>query len=131
MEKRNIAKQDTSAAARTDTPASGANPRRITEARVRILVLAGFFILLFGVVVARLWYLQVDQYENYTQKVLNQQLRDTAITANRGTIYDTNMKVLASSATVWNIVVSPASLQEKNAEKKIRNMKVQRNSTSF
>ena len=85
---------------------------------MRILVLAGFFILLFGVVVARLWYLQVEQYEHYTQKVLNQQLRDTTITANRGTIYDANMKVLASSATVWNIVVSPASLHDqKSAEK--------------
>ena len=85
---------------------------------MRILVLAGFFILLFGVVVARLWYLQIEQYEHYTQKVLNQQLRDTTITANRGTIYDANMKVLASSATVWNIVVSPASLHDqKSAEK--------------
>ena len=122
MDKRNIAKQDTTAAARTDTPASGAETRRITEARVRILVLAGFFILLFGLVAARLWFLQIDQYEHYTQKVLNQQLRDTTITANRGTIYDANMKVLASSATVWNIVVSPASLQEKTEEKTQKNI---------
>ena len=80
-------KQNKKNAARTDTPpASHASNSRITEARVRICVLAGFFLLLVGVVVARLWYLQVDQYENYTQKVLNQQLRDTAITAHRGTI---------------------------------------------
>lgn len=112
-------KQNKKNAARTDTPpASHASNSRITEARVRICVLAGFFLLLVGVVVARLWYLQVDQYENYTQKVLNQQLRDTAITAHRGTIYDCNMKVLASSATVWNIVVSPEALYDKDDEEK-------------
>ena len=112
MDKRNIAKQDTTAAARTDTPASGAETRRITEARVRILVLAGFFILLFGLVIARLWYLQVDQYETYTQKVLNQQLRDTTITANRGTIYDTNMNILACAQSVENVYLAPNELKQ-------------------
>ena len=117
--------QDT--AARADTPpASHASNSRISEARVRICILAGVFLLLVGVVVARLWHLQVGQYEHYTQKVLNQQLRDTAITANRGTIYDCNMKVLASSATVWNIVVSPEALYEKDDEEE-----TQKNITSM
>lgn len=34
------------------------------------------------------------------------------ITANRGTIYDTNMNVLAQSATAWNIIIDPNTIDE-------------------
>lgn len=38
----------------------------------------------------------------------NQQMADTKINAQRGTIYDRNMKPLAQSATVWTVVLEPA-----------------------
>lgn len=107
--KKETAKHSAAApAAQNHTPSAAG---RMSETRLRILFIGGVFLLLMIVVVARLWYLQIDQYETYTTKVLSQQLRDTTITANRGAIYDCNMKVLASSATVWNIVAAPNEIE--------------------
>lgn len=45
--------------------------------------------------------------EEYQSKASAQQLHDAYITAERGNIYDANMNVLAKSATVWTIYVTP------------------------
>ena len=86
----------------------------ILQTRKRVLLLAGLFILGILGVIVRLWALQIEQHEEYTRKVLGQQLKDTTITAGRGTIYDCNMKVLASSATTWDIVLSPHDMYVKD-----------------
>ena len=55
-------------------------------------------------------YTHLDVYKRqehgYAEKAEDQQLKDETITPNRGVIYDTNMKVLARSATVWDVTVS-------------------------
>jgi len=43
----------------------------------------------------------------YKEKAAEQQLYDTETTALRGDIYDCNMQLLATSATVWNVYVTP------------------------
>ena len=60
---------------------------------------------------ARLFYLQVYASEEYQQKALDQQLRVTQLTPKRGSIYDRNMTILARSATVWTITLSPANIK--------------------
>ncbi|MDR2560017.1 MAG: PASTA domain-containing protein [Oscillospiraceae bacterium] len=50
--------------------------------------------------------------EHYRAKANAQQLRGFTIPANRGTIFDTNGKILAQSKTVWTIVVSPNVIRE-------------------
>lgn len=58
--------------------------------------------------------------EEYQSKASAQQLHDAYITPERGNIYDTNMNVLAKSATVWTIYVTPNDLvkvSEKEREK--------------
>ena len=54
-------------------------------------------------------------------RAANQQLSDVQIPANRGTIYDTNMNVLAQSATVWNVIIDPAAIERKLEESKTYN----------
>lgn len=49
---------------------------------------------------------------------IQQQLKDTKINAQRGTIYDCNMKPLAQSATVWTVVLEPLYLK-KDAQKEL------------
>ncbi|MEG0092055.1 MAG: penicillin-binding transpeptidase domain-containing protein, partial [Oscillospiraceae bacterium] len=56
--------------------------------------------------------IQILNYEKYKAEASSIQLRDTKISAKRGTIYDANMKVLAQSATVWTVTVSPADSEE-------------------
>ena len=48
--------------------------------------------------------------EEYQSKASAQQLHDANIAAERGNIYDANMNVLAKSATVWTVYVTPNDL---------------------
>ena len=81
------------------------------QMRRRVLV-AGVLIIAVGVgLIANLARLQMVQGEELQQKAVNQQMRDTAVNAERGTIYDTNMEVMAQSATVWNVYISPADIK--------------------
>ena len=76
------------------------------------------FITVIGVtaLVTQLVKIQLIDGEFYQQKAFDQQLRDTDIAPGRGTIYDTNMKTLAASATVWTVVISPNSIKEEDRE---------------
>lgn len=74
-------------------------------------VLAFVFVAGFVVLIGRLIKLQFIDGAYYQKKALSQQLSVTKITANRGTIYDRNLKPLAQSATVWDIFVSPSYIK--------------------
>lgn len=78
--------------------------------RRSIAVLAILLVLGFGSAVLRLTQLSVVQGEELSQKAVNQQLTDSTINAKRGSIYDTNGKILAQSATVWKVVLAPINL---------------------
>ena len=81
--------------------------------RVRMIgVVVGMTVLGFLVLIIRLFQLQVIDGQMYQQRALGQQLRTTTIAAARGTIYDANGLPLATSATVWNVFLSPADLVE-------------------
>ncbi len=70
----------------------------------------------FSLLVFRLIKLQFIDGSELQTMASEQQLADTKISAQRGTIYDRNMKPLAQSATVWTVVLEPAHL--KTPEKK-------------
>lgn len=74
---------------------------------VIVLALMGF-----GTITARLFQLMVVDAEFYQQKALEQQLRDVEVPAKRGTIYDSNMNVLASSASAWTVYVTPTDIKD-------------------
>ena len=66
----------------------------------------------FGAVITRLAFLQLVQGEELQRRAIEQQLSDTPISAKRGTIYDANGKILAQSASVWQVVMAPAYFDE-------------------
>ncbi|MDR0862934.1 MAG: PASTA domain-containing protein [Oscillospiraceae bacterium] len=66
-----------------------------------------FGIVTFGAVSVKLYIVQVMQHDKYESQALNQQTRETKIAAARGTIYDVNGKVLATSASVDTVFISP------------------------
>lgn len=55
----------------------------------------------------RLTKIMVIEGDFYKEKAAEQQLYDTQTTALRGNIYDCNMNLLATSATVWKLFVTP------------------------
>ncbi len=84
----------------------GAN-QRLRQRTVWLLII--ILAIGFGAVITRLTYLSLIAGEQLSQKAVNQQLSDTTISAKRGTIYDRNGKILAQSASVWQVVLSPAN----------------------
>lgn len=79
--------------------------------RRSIFVLIALVFLGFGINIFRLAKLQLIDGEDLQRRALDQQLADTKISAQRGTIYDCNMKPLAQSATVWTVVLEPSYLK--------------------
>ncbi len=55
----------------------------------------------------RLTKIMIIDGDFYKEKAAEQQLYDTQTTALRGNIYDCNMNLLATSATVWKLFVTP------------------------
>mgnify|MGYP004527366195 FL=1 len=76
----------------------------------RTLLMAVFGIVAFTLLAARLYKVQIIDHDMYESSAVEQQVRDTTLTASRGTIYDSNMKILAMSATVSTVYISPAEL---------------------
>ncbi|MDD2994095.1 MAG: penicillin-binding transpeptidase domain-containing protein [Pygmaiobacter sp.] len=97
----------------TSAPQNKPNQAASSAMRRKILAMAALLVVIgFGSVVYSLVDLQIVHYEDYKVKAENQQLKDTIIPANRGIIYDADMKVLAQSATVWNVAVAPSDIDE-------------------
>ncbi len=64
---------------------------------LRVAVLGGMALVLFGIVLFRLWYLQVLSGDQYVQLANNNRVRDIAIQAPRGDIVDAHDRVIVSS----------------------------------
>ena len=64
----------------------------------------------FIVLAVRLYDVQIVNSSYYESRTLNSQLRETTLTANRGTIYDTNGRILAMSGPVENVFISPLEM---------------------
>lgn len=84
--------------------AKGPNQRLRQRTAVLIILI---LVVGFGAAIARLGYLTIVQGSSLQEDAVGQQLKDTTIPAKRGTIYDANGKVLAESASVWQVVMAP------------------------
>ncbi|MBQ2893194.1 MAG: PASTA domain-containing protein [Oscillospiraceae bacterium] len=83
----------------------------------RILaVMAVLAVAAFIPVALRLYDLMICNYDKYAQLALRNQTRTTAVTADRGTIYDRNMNILAASVSVENIYLDPHELKQSKAD---------------
>ncbi|MBQ1270359.1 MAG: stage V sporulation protein D, partial [Clostridia bacterium] len=81
--------------------------------RWRLLLVALVLgVLCFAVVAAKIFYLQVVEFEEYQQRAISQQTRDKIIPAARGTIYDRNMKPLAISANVEMVTLEAKKIDD-------------------
>lgn len=75
----------------------------------------GTFLLLFW----KLYDLQINQYDEMTARAVHQQTREVSVNASRGTIYDKNHNILASSTTAEMVILDPLRIDQfvRNQEK--------------
>ena len=64
----------------------------------------------------RLYDLMVRNYDHYAALALRNQTRSTSVAADRGTIYDRNLNVLAASESRENIYLDPHELKQSKAD---------------
>ena len=69
----------------------------------------------------KLWDIAIVHHEEYQMRQLNQSTRDVEVRSNRGTIRDTSGNVLAMSATVYNLILSPLDLINSIDQRKFKN----------
>ena len=73
-------------------------------------------VLAFVPVAVRLYSLMVTNYDYYAGLALRNQTRTTRVEADRGTIYDCNMNILAASVSVENVYLDPHELKQSKAD---------------
>ena len=83
------------------------NLQQRTMRLLAIIIILGFGTTIFG-----MGYSQLYKGDFFKTKAETQQLSDTAITAQRGIIYDANMSVLAQSASAWKISLNATAFAE-------------------
>lgn len=100
-----------------NTPTTKAPTRQMWRRSIVVLViLIGFC---FSAVIGKLSILQIAQADEWRERAVAQQMSDSIISPKRGTIYDTNMTVLAQSATVWTVIMSPKDIKDEDTRVKI------------
>jgi len=84
---------------------------QIIRGRTLLMMLVlgiGTFLLLFW----RLYDLQINQHNEMKARAVNQQTRETSVSASRGTIYDKNHNILASSTTAETVFIDAMRIDQ-------------------
>ena len=79
--------------------------RRAIVAFISILALV-------GVLLGNLYYIQVEQYQDYKTRSNDNRIKIVPIAPNRGLIYDRNGKLLASNRPVFNLEITPEKVAD-------------------
>ena len=87
--------------------------------RRTLLLMAVCGIAAFALLLARLYKVQILDHDYYEQRAIGQQLREAPTSVARGTIYDTRGRVLAVSASVDNVYLSPAEIQQYGEDREL------------
>lgn len=87
--------------------------------RRTLVLMAVCGIVAFVVLGIRLYILQIRDHDYYEELAVEQQTRQSVITAERGTIYDRNGKVLAMSASVETVFISPYEIELNKEDKQL------------
>ena len=89
---------------------------RIIQTRTMILM-AVLGVLVFLILVIKLFSLQILRHDELEAKALDQQTRSTEVAATRGTIYDRNGNIMAISATAETVFLSPLEMDRALSDK--------------
>src|SRR3954471_25080946 len=77
---------------------------------LRVAIIGGVCLVMFGVIFFRLWYLQVLSGDHYLAEANNNQVRDITVQAPRGQIVDRSGRVLVDNRSGYSVEINPAKL---------------------
>src|SRR3954449_9692162 len=85
---------------------------------LRVAIIGGVALIMFGVVFFRLWYLQVLSGNHYRAEANSNRVRDIVRQAPRGRIVDRNGRILVDNRSGYAVVVNPAKLPQDPARRR-------------
>src|SRR5699024_4173400 len=85
---------------------------------IRIKIVLVVIILLFLLIISKVIYIQVFDYNKLNKYATGLWSRNLPIEADRGIIYDTNGVVLADNATTTSLVLIPNQIKDKETTAK-------------
>lgn len=92
------------------------NTRPDSNMNRRLLLLCVFILIVISYIVMTLFKVSIIDNAKYEALANENQFKSNTIKAARGSIYDSSGKILAQSATVYNVIVSPNDLSDLSAE---------------
>ena len=95
-------------------------PAITPQLALRVAIIGGVALVMFGVVFFRLWYLQVLSGDKYKAEANNNRVREITIQAPRGRIVDRNGRVLVDNRYGLAVTVSPDKLPKSPAKQHSR-----------
>ena len=83
--------------------------------RVRLVVAAILVLVCFGILIARLFFLQMVKYDHYQTMAENNRISIVPVVPNRGLIYDRNGVILAHNFIVYTLELTPGKIEDVEA----------------
>jgi penicillin-binding protein 2 len=103
---------------RVRAPEPRTPPPVSSQLGLRVAVLGGVALIMFGIVFFRLWYLQILTGEQYVQQAAQNTLRYLPIAASRGQILDSEGNVLVTSRITNAVQIVPSELPPKGPHRR-------------
>src|SRR5437764_6457571 len=86
---------------------SDRRPPITPQLAIRVAIIGGAALVMFGVIFFRLWYLQVLSRDRYLAEANNNRVREINVEAPRGKIVDRNGRLLVGNRTGYAVQISP------------------------
>src|SRR3954462_5426468 len=84
---------------------------------LRVAILGGIALVMFGIIFFRLWYLRILSGEKYLADAKNNHIRNILVEAPRGKIVDRNGNVLVDNRVGRAVTITPDKLPTQQAAK--------------
>ncbi|GAC1319963.1 MAG: penicillin-binding protein 2 [Thermoleophilaceae bacterium] len=94
---------------------SDSRPPVTPQLALRVAIIGGVALVIFGIIFFRLWYLQILSGDRYRAEANNNRVREITVPAPRGKIVDRNGRVLVDNRSGYAVEVDPSKLPHDNA----------------
>jgi penicillin-binding protein 2 len=89
--------------------------QELSRFRARLWAAAGFVLFCFGLLIFRLWVLQVVRHDDLATQAENNRIAVVPIVPNRGLIVDRNGVVLANNYSAYTLEITPSKVDDVEA----------------
>jgi penicillin-binding protein 2 len=103
---------------RVRTPEPRVPPPGASQLGLRVAIIGGVALIMFGIIFFRLWYLQILSGEQYVQQAQANTLRELPIAAPRGQMLDREGNVMVTSKVTNAVQIVPSELPPEGHRRK-------------